>query len=152
MQHAIDHIIFGFLLAIPLIEWKWSWPRFLNKLAGGGANVRWTYYQKLIASEWIPTICLLTYWALQHRAWSALRLAGDTSLRLGLGLGYVLVLIAFLMLQRCALLGRPDRRARILTALRNVEPLIPHTSPERKLFWVVSATAGFCEELFIEDS
>jgi hypothetical protein len=32
--------------------------------------------------------------------------------------------------------------------LAYAEPLLPHTPEERRLFWLVSVTAGACEELF----
>jgi hypothetical protein len=69
-------------------------------------------------------------------------------LRLGLGIVYVVLLIGALVWQRRALLARPDRRARVRKALKFGEPLIPHTESERRLFWLVSATAGCCEEIF----
>lgn len=144
----IDHLFFALLLLIPLVEWKWSWPRYLARLARDAENARFAYYRNLIAGEWIPTICLLAFWAFRNRPWSALRLAADSPLPLGLGLAYVLVLIALLVWQRRALLARPDRRARVRKALKHGEPLLPHTARERRIFWVVSATAGFCEEIF----
>jgi len=144
----VDHVLFALLLAIPLVEWKWSWPRYRAKLASGKPNARLHYYRNLIAGEWIPTIGLLAYWAASGRSFLDLRLTGDTPMRLGLGLGYVLLLIAALVGQRRALLARPDRRARVRKALEHGEPLLPHTERERRMFWIVSATAGFCEEVF----
>jgi uncharacterized protein len=149
IQHTIvDHVLFLFLLVIPLVEWKWSWPRHLAKLASGASNARLTHYRKLMAGEWILTIGLLVYWAALGRKFQDLWLAGDTSLHLGLGFGYVVVLTGLLIWQRRALLARPDRRTRVRKALEYGEPLLPHTEGERRIFWIVSATAGFCEELF----
>lgn len=144
----VDHILFALLLLIPLIEWKWSWPRYLSKLESGAPNVRLLYYRRLIIGEWIPTICLLVYWGMLGRRWADLRLAGDTPLRLGPGIVYVVVLIGLLVWQRHALLRRPDSRARLRKALAYADPLLPHSSAERKLFGFVSATAGCCEEVF----
>lgn len=149
MRHTLsDHALFTLLLLIPLIEWKWSWPRHLARIAADPAHARIAFYRKIILGEWIPTIALLVFWAALGRPWRALQLAGDTPLRLGLGFGYVLVLIGLLLFQRRALLSRPDRRARARRALNYVEPLLPYTPNERKYFWAVSATAGICEELF----
>jgi hypothetical protein len=149
IHHTIlDHLLFALLLAVPLVEWKWSWPRYLAKLASGVNNARLDHYRKLIAGEWILTIGLLVYWAVAGRTWADLRLAGDAPMRLGLGFVYVFLLIAALVWQRRALLARPDRRARVRKALKFGEPLIPHTERERRLFWFVSATAGCCEEIF----
>lgn len=136
------------LLVLPLFEWKWSWPRYLVRLAADSNNARIAYYRRLLIGEWIPTLALLFLWAALDRPWSALRLTGDTSLRLGLGFAYVVALVVLLVVQRRALLGRPDRRARVRKALAYGEALMPHTATERKLFWAVSATAGICEEIF----
>jgi membrane protease YdiL (CAAX protease family) len=144
----VDHLFFALLLAVPLVEWKWSWPRYLAKLASGAKNARLDRYRKLIAGEWIPTIGLILYWVFAGRSLADLRLTGDTPLRLGLGIVYVVLLIGALVWQRRALLARPDRRARVRKALKFGEPLIPHTESERRLFWLVSATAGCCEEIF----
>jgi len=145
---VFDHLLFAMLLVLPLIEWKWSWPRYRARVAADPQHARQAYYRRLLLGEWIPTLALLVMWAALHRSWSALRLAGDPPLRLGLGLVYVVVLIALLVFQRRALLSRPDRRARVRKALAYSELLMPHTATERRLFWAVSATAGFCEEIF----
>jgi membrane protease YdiL (CAAX protease family) len=149
IQHTIvDHLLFALLLLVPLLEWKWSWPRYLVKLASGACNARLDHYRQLIAGEWVPTIALLAYWAVAGRAWSDLRLGGDPPLRLGLGFVYVVLLIGALVWQRRALLSRPDRRARVRKALKFGEPLLPNSERERRTFWLVSVTAGFCEEIF----
>lgn len=149
MNHSIvDHILFAFLIALPLIEWKWSWPRYLASLAANPETARPVYYRRLIFGEWIPTLLLLAFWAARSRPWSALWLAGATPLRLALSFGYVLLLIGLLWRQRRALLASIDRRARIRKVLSYGEPLLPHTEQERRLFWMVSITAGACEEIF----
>ena len=144
----VDHVLFALLLALPLVEWKWNWPRYLARLAGGNANARLHHYRNLIACEWILTLGLLAYWAGSGRSFLDLRLTGDNPLRLGLGFGYVALLVGALVWQRRALLARPDRRARVRKTLAHAEPLLPHTERERRIFWVVSATAGCCEEIF----
>jgi len=144
----IDHVLFALLLSIPLVEWKWSWPRYRAKLAAGAKHARRDHYRNLIAGEWTPAIFLLAYWAASGRRLLDLRLTGDAPLHLGLGFGYVVLLIGLLVWQRRALLARPDRRARVRKAMEYAEPLMPHTESEHRLFWIVSATAGFCEEIF----
>lgn len=143
-----DHLLFALLLVLPVLEWKWSWPRYLARLAAAPHNARRDYYRRLLIGEWIPTLALLILWAALRRPWSALRLTGDQPLRLSLGFAYVLVLIVLLVFQRRALLSRADRRDRVRKALAYGEALMPHTEPERRLFWAVSVTAGICEEIF----
>ena len=41
VTHEIfDHVLFALLLIVPLIEWRWNWPRYLARLAAGVPNVR----------------------------------------------------------------------------------------------------------------
>lgn len=148
MRHTLfDHAVFALLLLVPLIEWKWSWPRHLAHIAADPANARLIHYRRLLIGEWVPTLTLLAMWTVLDRPWSALSLAGTAPLRLCLGLAYVIALIVLLVFQRRALLSRPDRRARVRKALAYGEPLMPHTALERKFFWAVSLTAGVCEEI-----
>jgi hypothetical protein len=156
--HGIfDAIFFALLLAIPLIEWKWTWPRYLAQLATGAPGVRCGFYRTLIAEEWIATACLLGWWTLRARPWSGLLLAGTATplsmgipppLRLWAGLAIVALLAGFLILQKKAILARPETMERMRPKLAYAEPLLPHTAEERRLFWLVSLTAGACEEIF----
>ena len=137
IHHTIvDHVFFALLLAIPLVEWKWTWPRYLAKLACGTSTARRGHYRNLIVGEWIPTLILLAFWAIAGRKLADLHLTGAIRLRLGLGLLYIVALVCMLVWQRRALLARPDRRARVRKALRFGEPLLPHTENERRAFWI----------------
>jgi membrane protease YdiL (CAAX protease family) len=147
-RSIVDHIFFALLLALPLIEWKWSWPRYLGHLAAHPGTARLAFYRRLIVGESIPTLILLVFWAMRHRPWSDLYTTGAPPFRLVVGFVCVFALIALLWLHRRALLARPDRGPELRKALASLEPLIPHTRSERKLFWLVSATAGACEEIF----
>jgi len=146
--HGIfDHILFALLLVVPLVEWRWTWPRYLARLASGEPGVRCRFYRALVFSEWVPVLCLLGFWAARRRPWSRMLLAGFSPLRVGLGLGSVILLIGVLLLQRRWILARPARIEHLRPKLLYAEPLLPHTPAERKLFRVVSVTAGLCEEV-----
>jgi uncharacterized protein len=157
-QHGIfDNLLFALLLAIPLIEWKWTWPRYLKRLATGDPGVRATFYGSLMIGEWIPAACLLGWWVAKARPWSALLLAGTATplqmgipqqMRLWAGLTFAALLVGFLVAQRTAVLARPETMERVRPKLEFAEPLLPHTIVEHRLFWLVSLTAGVCEELF----
>jgi membrane protease YdiL (CAAX protease family) len=153
----IDDIFFALLLAIPLIEWKWTWPRYLARLKTGAPGVRVGFYRSLIAEEWIATAFLMGWWVARARPWSWLLLAGtETPLRMGIppplrlwaGLALVVLPAGFLILQKKAILERPETMGRIRPRLAYAEPLLPHTEKERRLFWLVSLTAGVTEEVF----
>lgn len=142
-----DHLLFSLFVLLPLVEWRWTWPRYLARLATGEPGVRFRFYRALVLSEWAPVLCLFGFWATRRRPFSSLLLAGSTPLRVGLGLVAALLLIGLLLLQRRWLLARPERIKRLRPHLLYAEPLLPHTTSERKLFLLVSVTAGVCEEI-----
>lgn len=147
--HSIfDHVLFALLLAVPLIEWRWNWPRYLRKLAAGVPGVRLRHYRNLALGEWLPAICLLVVWSTQKRPWSNLWLTDPSPWRTAIGLVCATAIAALLIAQRFAILNRPQSYEKVRAALKYAEPLLPHTPAERKLFWLVSLTAGVCEEIF----
>jgi uncharacterized protein len=143
-----DHILFALLIVTPLVEWRWTWPRYLRRLAAGEPGVRLRFLRNLVVGEWVPTGCLLAFWVASLRPWHDLFLAGASTLRLALGLLGAASLAALLVLQRRAILKRPESIGKVREALAYAEPLLPRTQAERKLFWLVSFTAGICEEIF----
>ncbi len=157
-QHGIfDDALFVLLLAIPWIEWKWTWPRYLKRLATGAPGVRAAFYSSLMIGEWVPALCLLAWWAAKTRPWSGLLLKGTATrfatgippqMRLWAGLTFVALLVGIVVAQRMAVLARPEAMEQVRPKLKFAEPLLPHTAVERRLFWMVSLTAGVCEELF----
>ena len=149
MPHTfVDHVFFALLLALPLIELKWSWPRYLASLAAGIEDARIRFYRRMLWGQWIPTACLVAFWASRGRPWWALKLTTGTPLDLALGFAAVMIPIGFVLFQRRAFFSLPDPRQRLRKALGFAEPIIPRTEPERRLFWMISATAGICEEIF----
>jgi len=153
----LDDVLFALLVVVPLIEWKWTWPRYLARLKTGAPRVRAAFYGTVMIGEWVPAACLLGYWAAKARPWSGLMLAGTVTpftmgippgMRLWAGFGFVALLAGVLVAQRAALVKRPETFERLRPKLAYAEPLLPHTEVERKLFWMVSLTAGVTEELF----
>jgi hypothetical protein len=156
MHGIFDDALFAFILILPIIGWKRTWPQYLKRLKTGAPGVRIRYYRRLMVGQWIVAACLLSYWALKARPWNWLMLAGKTTpfdtgipteWRLWGGLTYVALLIGILAAKRRAFLARSDRMERVRQKLAYVEPLLPHTATERRLFWLVSLTAGTVEEL-----
>jgi membrane protease YdiL (CAAX protease family) len=149
-QHTfVDSALVTMLLVAPIVEWRWTWPRFLARLVAGVPGTRLRHYRYLLVGEWLPTLFLVLFWGIRSRPWSALYLtAGALSLRFWLGLAYVALIIAILLIQRRALLAKPERIDRLRKALAFGEPLLPHTPQERSLFLPVSVAAGVCEEIF----
>lgn len=140
-----DHILFAVLLAIPFIEWRFTWPAFLARLASGEPGVRIHFYRATILTEWLVVLCLLAYWS--SRPWTWLLLGPSTPLRLGLGLAGAAIAVYLLRLQNVQVLKSENAMARIRRQLEGPEPLLPHTPAERRLFRLLSVTAGVCEEI-----
>ena len=141
-----DPLLFAFLLLAPLVEWRWTWPRYLRRLASGEPGVRLRYLRSIVIGAWLPTIALFGVWTAFRRPWTSLLLAGDATWRLAAGLVFSAALVALLVAQRRAILKSPRTIERVRATLKHAEPLIPHTPSERKAFWLVSFTAGVCEE------
>jgi membrane protease YdiL (CAAX protease family) len=146
LHHPIDHLIFAILLLFPLVELRWTWPRYLARLAAGVPNARLNFYRSILLEEWIATAALLAYWAGTHRPLQALLLVPASPVRFAVGMAVALVLIALLTLQNKAIRARPEVMPRLRKKLAYGEPLLPHTCAERWRFHAVSITAGVCEE------
>lgn len=147
-QSVFDLILFILLLAIPLLEWRWTWPRFLARLATGERGVRGRFYRGTVLSEWALVLALLAYWRWSDRPWAWLMLGESTPVRFAWGLLVGLLGALFLYLQRKQILrGDEQAMAEVRRQLDHAIPLLPHGPNENRLFKVVSVTAGVCEEV-----
>lgn len=146
LHSPIDHLIFAILLLFPIVELRWTWPRYLARLAAGVPKARLNFYRALILDEWIATAALLAYWAWARRPLSQLLLVPQSLVRFVIGMVVALVLCVLLVLQNKAVLARPDVMPKVRKKLAYSEPLLPHTPAERWRFHAVSVTAGVCEE------
>jgi uncharacterized protein len=147
LHHPIDHLIVAILLLFPVVELRWTWPRYLARLAAGVPNARLTFYRSIILEEWIAVTVLLGYWERMQRPLQALLLLPASAMRFAIGMAVALVLIALLTLQNKAIRARPEVIPRLRKKLAYGEPILPHTCAERWRFHAVSITAGVCEEV-----
>jgi membrane protease YdiL (CAAX protease family) len=146
-HHLFDHFIFAVLLIFPMIELRWTWPRYLARLAAGEPRARLNFYSSITIEEWIAVVVLLGYWEWTGGPMQALLLIPASPVRFAIGMAFALALIALLVLQRKAILARPDLIEKVRKRLAYAEPLMPHTSAERRRFYRVAFTAGVCEEM-----
>jgi membrane protease YdiL (CAAX protease family) len=146
MHHPIDHLIFVLLLLFPLVELRWTWPRYQARLADGMPNARLNFYRSIMLEEWIAVLALLGYWAWTGRPWQALLVVPASPVRFAIGMAVALALIAVLVMQNKAIRARPDVFPKLRKRLAHAEPLMPHSGAERRRFHGVSITAGVCEE------
>jgi uncharacterized protein len=146
MHHRFDHLILVLLLLFPIVELRWTWPRYLARLAAGVPRARLNFYRGIMVEEWIATAALIGYWAGTGRRLQALLLVPESPLRFGIGMAVAVLLCGLLVMQNKAVLARPDVMPRVRKKLAYGEPLLPHTCAERWRFHAVSITAGVCEE------
>jgi hypothetical protein len=147
LHHPFDHLILAILLLFPIVELRWTWPRYLARLAAGVPNARLNFYRDVILEQWIAVTVLLAYWERMQRPMQALLLIPASPTRFAIGMVVALVLIALLVLQNKAIRARPDVMPKLRRRLAHSEPIMPHTSAERSRFHAVSITAGVCEEV-----
>src|SRR5580658_7658793 len=142
LHYPVDHLVFALLLLFPIVELRWTWPRYLARLAAGVPNARLNFYRSILLEEWIATAALLAYWTGTHRTLQALLLVPASPTRFAFGMAVALALCALLVLQNKAIRARPDVMPKLRKRLAHSEPIIPHTSAERSRFHAVSITAG----------
>lgn len=144
---VMDHVFIAALVLFSVVEWRWLWPRCVRAITSGDPAARARFYRGIVVSEWLFTACVVAVWMLQGRPWTGLHLELVFSLRLGLGLLLALTICGLLWLQRKAVFARPERIEKVRQKLEFADPLIPHTPAERRMFMLVSITAGVCEEV-----
>lgn len=146
-HRLFDHFIFAALLLFPLVELRWTWPRYLARLADGVPNARIDFYYNITIEEWIAVVVLLRYWTWTHRSLQALLLIPASPVRFAIGMVVALALCVLLLVQRKAILARPELIEKVRKRLAYADPLLPHTGAERRRFYRVAFTAGVCEEV-----
>ncbi|MGA3048129.1 MAG: CPBP family intramembrane glutamic endopeptidase [Terracidiphilus sp.] len=138
--------MFTVLLILPLVEARWSWPRYLKKLASGVPDARLHHFRNLLLWEWLLTLGFLLSWAATGRPWGSMVIGHASLIQSILFLIFAGLFILVFQRQRRSILARPAVVERLRERLEYAKPLMPHTMGERKLFWAVSMTAGICEE------
>jgi hypothetical protein len=146
LAEVFNAALFVILLIVPLAEARWSWPRYLKKLAANLPGSRMRHFRNLIFWEWAFTLAFLASWALSGRPWASMMMNQVGPIQSWMFLIYAGLFIFIFWRQRRTILARPATVERLRKRLDFAGPLLPHTPAERRLFWVVSATAGICEE------
>ena len=144
---VLDHIFLGLIIAFAVLEWRWLWPRFLRTISSGIPGAQSRQYWVIIRSEWLFTLCILVAWAFYGRSWTSLSLGHAPLLRLSAGLAFVVLFCLFMIWQRRKLFAKPKAMEKLRAKLAFAEALLPHTAKERKVFMLLSVTAGVCEEI-----
>ena len=149
MPSFVD-VAFVFMLVVvaSIFEYVYFWPRFRADVAAGKPSARVSAYRRGVLGEWAFTIAAIAIWTTFARPWSAMRLGLPHGWRLAVGILFVLVAVALVVLQLWSVARLPvERRVAARPKLRNVAFMLPRTAREEGWFLALSTTAGFCEEL-----
>jgi len=111
------------------------------------SNARTRAYVYLITYQWVLTACVVALWIWAKRPWSALLLGKPNLWGFAAGLALGAVYFVLVIWQRRKIYGRPELGERVRQALGSLEPILPHTRAEYRLWPYAAVTAGCCEEL-----
>lgn len=144
---AFDYILLAVLIVGPLFEWLVFWPRRVQAIRAGTPGARARTYWIMAAAEWLVTLYVFGLWVMRRRSWNALWLGSSGYLRLDLGFLLAAIIIGLLWLQTRKILAKPKAIMHVREKMAFADPLVPETRAERRGFWLLSFTAGICEEV-----
>lgn len=147
----LDYIAIAAVIFIePVISWQWYWPRCVREIRAHIPGARERFYRTTFATLWAFAIYVLGLWVAKGRPWSTLRLGSAIPWRMAGGFLVAAGVIAFLVGQMRKVqkaLARPKAVARLREQLAFADPMVPETDRDRRGFWLLSITAGICEEV-----
>lgn len=147
---SLDYLVLAAILIEATFEWQWYWPRCVRAIRARVPGARERFYRKTATAEWIVTLYVLGLWIAKGRPWGALRLGFSGPSRSGIGFSVAAIIVALFVLQARKVrnaLKHPKAVAQLREKLAFADPLIPETNGERRGFWLLSMTAGICEEI-----
>ena len=145
-----DYIVVALFVLREIFESRWHWPRCVQAIRARVPGARSRAYFTTIIALWMFTLFVLALWIVTARPWTALWLGPAAPWRLGIGISAAAIAITFFVLQGQKVqkaLVRPRAVASLRKQLEFANVLGPETSGERREFWLVSFTAGICEEI-----
>jgi len=143
-------VVFVFLLLVvaTILEYAYFWPRLRADAARSRPSTRPRAYQRMAIAQWFFGLSALAIWATHQRPWPTLGLTLPRGSALALACVVVLAGGALVLLQLWSVIRLPiARRIAARPKLDAVAFTLPHTRGEAVWFFVLSITAGFCEEL-----
>jgi membrane protease YdiL (CAAX protease family) len=144
---SFDHLLIPAIVAVSIAEGQWYWPRMSHTIAAGSPGARMRAYRNILIEQWAFAAWVIALWVALGRPWGALWLGGSTPLRLAIGGTMAALFVALAWAQWRKLLADPVRLQRVFKRLTHIDPLVPRTSREARVFRLVSVNAGVCEEL-----
>ena len=147
--------IFDYAVAVlfvlrEIVDSRWSWPRCVQAIRDHVPGARGRAYLSTIVALWTFTLFVVTLWIVTARPWDALWLGSAAPWRLSIGISAAAIVITFFVWQARKVqkaLRRPKAVAGLRKQLEFANALAPETRGERRGFWLLSITAGICEEI-----
>jgi hypothetical protein len=145
-----DYVLLAVILILPIVEWLWYGPRCIRAIRTRVPGARGRLYRAEVIALWAVTLCVLGLWTAKARPWGGLHLGASSALRFASGLLVAAIIVALFVLQMQKVqkaLRRPRAVAKLREKFASVELVVPETDRERRGFWLLSVTAGICEEV-----
>jgi uncharacterized protein len=134
-----------FLFAIFASLEAWLFALLWQPRASSGDRTR--VYVYLIVYQWALVACIAGPWIVEKRPWSVLLLGRPNPWGFAVGLLLAAAYVGLAIWQRTKVFTSPRFMAAARRQLRSVEPMVPHTAAEWRLWPAAALTAGFCEEI-----
>jgi hypothetical protein len=141
---------FAILLIVvaSVVEYLYFWPRFRAEAASERPGARRRAYRRIAIGEWGFALGALAIWRVYSRLWPVLGFATPHGWRAVVGGTIAVAGLALVTLQLWSVLRLPPAtRVAVRPKLGALAFMLPRTRRELSWFLMVSATAGFCEEL-----
>jgi uncharacterized protein len=143
---GLDWYYMGLIAFGLIVDHFVIWPGFIRRYQRDPSSARLWWWTVGISLVWILTLAGLALWVSHDRTWVTLGFTVPQGWPLW---GSVILVAGFVLLQAqgvVALIRDPSQKPILRTKLEKLKPILPHSVPELPLFFVVSLTAGFCEE------
>jgi membrane protease YdiL (CAAX protease family) len=147
---ALIDVVFTVLLIVvaSVVEYLYFWPRFRAEAAADRPGARLRAYRRFVIALWGFALAALAIWRVHSRPWSVLGFGTSHGWRAVVGLTIGVAGVALVILQLWSVMRLPQkRRVAARPKLGTLGFMLPRSRGELSWFLIVSATAGFCEEL-----
>lgn len=146
--HWLDHVLFIALVAVfPWIDRR-RIHRTRDAIRAGRSELRPAFFRTVIWQEWAMVAVLLAMWFGLGRTFAGLTTVPTSALWIWIGLALAVVVCVTLLIEWRRVATNPERRDKARKELEPTDYLIARTPQERRLWTLVSITAGICEEVF----
>jgi membrane protease YdiL (CAAX protease family) len=142
-----DHLL-ALVLAVffPIRSATFGYRRLVTAAETDVPRVRVWLYRQAIVIQWTLSALLAALWLGMRRPWLDLGLVWRGGMRTNLALLGVSIAVAGVAFQIPRILRDPETLARIRRRLAHMPRMIPSGDDEMRLFYLLSFTAGVCEE------